>query len=159
MGVKVNRPPEIELPPELKELGIGVINFFEELSRYNLQMFTRTGGATDLIDDTEQALTSTHSRVSRNAAKINALEKVDFDIAIIDSDFTTSRNQIIICQNTVSINVTLDPQAVAEDTVHIKRTNAVVNIIGLVDGKTNLTINVNLFSAHLVFNGTDWSMI
>ena len=72
---------------------------------------------------------------------------------------TTDRNQIIICKNSASINITLDPQAVAEDECHIKRRNGVVEVIGTVDGLVNKTINVLNYSMHLVFDGTDWSEI
>lgn len=128
-------------------------------NRWKQQLWIKVGGGDDFITDTEEGLTSASSKISRNAAKINALEKIGFDIEIITADFTTNRNQIIICNNTSSINVTLDPDAIEEDSVHIKRTSAVVEVIGTVDGKTNIRINVKFFSVHLVFNGTDWSQI
>ena len=62
-------------------------------------------------------------------------------------------------KNTSSINVTLDPDVLEEDTVHIKRTDAVVEVIGVIDGLADRTINIKLYSLHLVFNGTDWSQI
>lgn len=157
--VNVNPRPQIQLPKALADMGIEVINFFEEQGRFDLQMRERSGGDADLIDDAEQAITSTGSRVSRNAARINAIEKIGFEIEMITSDFTTSRNQIIICNNSSSIEVTLDADALVEDTVHIKRANAELDVIGVIDGLADRTINVPLFSLHLVFNGTDWSQI
>lgn len=156
---EVNPPPQIILPKALSDMGMEVITFFQQQNRFDLQLWTRTGGASDEIDNSAQTLTSTGSRVSLNSAKINALEKIAFDIEIITADFTTNRNQIVICNNTSSIEVTLDPDAIEEDTVHIKRTNAVVDVIGTIDGKTNKRINVKFFSLHLVFNGIDWSQI
>ena len=157
--VQVAAPPLIaKVPLSLAETREEQI-FWKNFNDFLFRLWRRSGGGEDLLDDAEQALTSTASRVSRNAAKINALEKTDFTIEIITEDFTTERNQIIICKNTSSINVTLDTQALEEDTVHVKRTNAVVRVIGTVDGKTNITLNVKFFSAHLVFNGTDWSQI
>lgn len=47
---EVNPPPQIVLPEELKSLGLPVIDFFEQLNRYNLQMFNRVGGGVDLVD-------------------------------------------------------------------------------------------------------------
>lgn len=67
MAVKVNRPPEIEMPKALKDLGISVINYFEELNRYNLQMFTRSGGATDLVDE---AATNFNINLSSQVAQL-----------------------------------------------------------------------------------------
>ena len=158
MSVKVNPPPALRIPeqffndPDMRA-------FFEQQREILFQLWNRTGGSSDSIASTEEGLTSAGSRVSRNAARLHALEKVDFDIEIITADFTTSRNQIIICQNTDSIDVTLDPNAIEEDNIHIKRTNAVVNVIGSIDGKTLKKINVKYYSLHLVFDGSGWSEI
>jgi len=133
-----------------------VINY---LNRFLHDLFIRSGGGEDLLDSTEQALTSSNSRVSRNAAKINALEKVDFEVEPITADFTTFRNQIIICKNTSSINVTLDPQALQDDIVTIKRRGAKVTIIGTINGKTDLVINVKQNAPKLAFDGVDWSTV
>ena len=111
------------------------------------------------IDDSKQDITSLSSRVSRNATRINALELKEFELVNTTTSLSTLRNQIIICKNTGSINITLDTKALEGDEVHIKRSSDVVEVIGQVDGLTNLTINVPLFSLHLVFNGTDWSQI
>ena len=158
MSVDVNPPPQLRIPEQfLKDPEIR--DFFERQQKILFQLWNRTGGSSDAISDTEEGLTSTGSRVARNAARLHALEKVDFDIEIITADFTTSRNQIIICQNTGLIDVTLDPNAIAEDEVHIKRTDAAVNIIGNINGKTSLFLNVKNYSAHLVFDGTGWNEI
>ena len=158
MAIQVNPPPSMKSPrswqgdPE-------IVAYYKNVDRMMLQLWLRTGGSDDLVDDAAQSITSSSSRISRNAAKINALEKVAFDVEIITEDFTTNRNQIIICKNTRLIPVTLDPQAVVEDTVHIKRTDKAVNVVGTIDGFTNKMINVQYFSLHLVFNGLDWSQI
>ena len=155
---QVNPPPQVRIPdkffedPELR-------TFFERWDTILFQLWNRTGGHEDLVDDSIQELTSTGSRVSRNAARIHALEKVDFDIEIINADFTTERNQIIICQNTSLVSVTLDPNAVVEDEVHIKRTDGVVNVIGSIDGKSLKVINIKYYSMHLVFDGINWNEI
>jgi hypothetical protein len=111
------------------------------------------------VENTEQALTSTGSRVSRNAARINSLELKEFEILTTLIDLTTDRNQIILCKNVAPITITLDPQAVAEDEVHIKRRGDTVTVIGLIDGLNDQVINVLNWSSHYVFDGTDWSSI
>jgi len=131
----------------------------EYLNRYLHDMFVRTGGGDDFIEDSQQNITSSNSRVSRNAARINSLELKEFEIVKPLADITTDRNQILICKNTTPINVTLDPKAIEDDELHIKRRGKKINIIGLVDGKSNPVININLFSMHLVFDGEDWSQI
>lgn len=116
----------------------------------------QTNTSTIIIEDTGQTLTSTGSRVSRNAARINSLELKDFSLVNTTSDVTTNLNQIIACYNTSEINVTLDPSAIAEDEVHIKRRGAIVNVLGLIDGLTNKRINIKNYSMHLFFTGTEW---
>ena len=158
MSVNVNPPPQLRIPEKFLS-DPEVRSFFEQQQKIIFQLWNRTGGSSDFISGTEDELTSANTRVARNAARIHALEKVDFDIEIITADFTTSRNQIIICQNTTSIDVTLDPNAIEEDNIHIKRTNAVVNVIGSIDGKTQKKINVKYYSMHLVFDGSGWNEI
>lgn len=158
MTVKVNPPPQVRIPDEFFNDPVKR-DFFEQWGTILFQLWNRTGGASDSISSTEEGLTSAGSRVAKNAVRIHSLEKIDFDIEITTADFTTSRNQIIICQNTSSINVTLDVNAVAEDNVHIKRTDAVVNVIGSIDGRTKKIINVRYYSMHLVFDGTTWNEI
>lgn len=158
MSVDVNPPPQVKIPDKFLN-DPDTRSFFEQQRQILFQLWNRTGGSSDSISSTEEELTSASSRVARNAARIHALEKVDFDIEIITADFTTNRNQIIICKNTASIDVTLDPNAIEEDEVHIKRTNAVVNVIGSIDGKTQKKINVRYYSMHLVFDGSGWNEI
>ncbi len=158
MSVAVNPPPQLRIPDKFFE-DPDIRAYFEQQSTILFQLWNRTGGSDDDVDSSQQDLTSMGSRVARNAVKINALEKTSFDVEIISADFTTSRNQIIICQNTSVIDVTLDPNAIEEDQIHIKRTRDVVNVIGNIDGDTSKKINVKYFSMHLVFNGVEWSQI
>ncbi len=116
----------------------------------------QTNTSSDNIENNEQALTGTSSRVSRNAARINSLELKDFELVETTVGLTTYQNQIIACYNVGDMTVTLDPLAVVEDEVHIKRRGDGVNVIGLIDGLTNKYINVPNYSMHLVFTGTEW---
>lgn len=156
--VSVNPPPQLKIPDEfLKDDEIR--SFFERQRTIIWQLWLRTGGSTDAIDDSEQSLISSGSRIARNSAKINSLEKAGFDVERVIADFTTSRNQILICKNTVPISVTLDTNAIEEDQVHIKRRGKSITVVGTVDGITNPVINIKDFSMFLVFDGIDWSQI
>ena len=118
----------------------------------------QTNSSSIVIESTEQTLTSTGSRVSRNAARINSLELKEFETVTTTIDITTAEFQIIECTNTASIEVTLDTQAIKNDEVHIKRTDAAVTILGTIDGITDWILPDN-WSLHLVFNGTEWRNI
>lgn len=158
MTTPVNPPPQLRIPDSFASKA-EEFAFFRQINTILFQLWNRTGGSSDIIESTDQALTSTSSRVSRNAARINSLELNDFVIVNTTVDVTTDRNQIIICKNTDPINVTLDPQAISDDEVHIKRRSGIVNVIGTVDGLTNKVINIKNYSMHLIFDGTDWSEI
>jgi hypothetical protein len=119
----------------------------------------QTNTSSITIENTEQALTSTSSRVSRNAARINSIELKEFEIVNTTTDLTTEEYQIVICKNVSPINITLDPNAIKDDEVHIKRRGEEITVIGNIDGFTNKTINILNYSMHLVFDGTDWSEI
>ena len=158
MAHEVNPPPQVRMPgkffndPEAR-------SYFERLQTIIWQLWNRTGGPEDLISLNSEEATSSSSRVARNSARINSLEKIGFDIEIITADFTTERNQIIICNNTSAIDVILDANAVEEDQVHIKRTDGQVTVVGNIDGKTQKVINIKYYSMHLVFDGTGWNEI
>jgi hypothetical protein len=158
MSNRVNPPKQLVLPKSIAS-NIELKKAFDDTHFILFQLWKRVGGGDDAIDNAEQNITSSSSRVSRNAARINSLELKEFEIINTTESLTTFQNQIIICKNTGSINITLDPEAIEGDEVHIKRSSDVVEVIGQVDGLINLTINVPLFSLHLVFNGTDWSQI
>jgi hypothetical protein len=119
----------------------------------------QTNSSSIIIEDTEQSLTSTSSRVSRNAARINSVELKEFEIINTTVDLTAEEFQIIICKNTLPITITLDPRAIENDEVHIKRRGGSITVSGSIDGFTNKTINILNYSMHLVFDGVDWSEI
>ena len=158
MAVNVNPPPQLKLPAViLKDREWR--DYERQRDTILFQLWQRTGGTTDDVEDSKQNITSSSSRVSRNAARINSLELKEFEIISTTTSLTTEEFQIIICKNTSSIDVILDTQAIENDEVHIKRRGGVINVIGSIDGFTNKVINILNYSMHLVFDGTDWSEI
>lgn len=158
MANRINPPPQLQVPPALLK-DKPTRDYLRQVETILFQLWQRTGGDTDIIDDGQNNITSTSSRVSRNAARINSLELKEFEILTTLIDLTTDRNQIILCKNVAPITIILDPQAVEEDEVHVKRRGEEVTVIGLIDGSNDQIINVLNWSAHYVFDGTDWSSI
>lgn len=140
--------------PGTKQLTLRALKFFELITG-------TTNTAVINIDSNEQALTSTGSRVSRNAARINSLELKAFELIETSASITTEPFQIIDCINTVKVEITLDPDAIGADEVHIARSGATVDIIGIVNGKTNIRLNIKGFSVHLIkqITGPGWLQI
>lgn len=158
MAVNVNPPPKLQIPKEFQGNAL-TTSYFRQIETILFQLWKRTGGTTDDVSDSKDNITSSSSRVSRNAARINSLELRQFEIVTTTTDIQTEEFQVIICRNASEINVTLNPEAVEDDEVHIKRRDGVVNVIGQIDGLTDKTINVKNYSMHLVFDGTDWNEI
>jgi|VirMetMinimDraft_7_1064189.scaffolds.fasta_scaffold01976_9 hypothetical protein len=154
----VNPPPALKMPQIILK-NREWRDYERERDTILFQLWKRTGGNTDDVEDSKNNITSSSSRVSRNAARINSLELRQFEIVNATSNLTTKDYQVIICKNTVPINITLDSQAIKDDEVHIKRRGESVVVIGFIDGFTNKTINVLNYSMHLIFDGTDWSEI
>ena len=154
----INPPPQLKMPRAFLQ-DIEVRAFIEQQNVILFQLWQRTGGTVDAVEASQQNIASSSSRVSRNSAKINSLELKEFEIVNTTVDVTSEEFQIIICKNVASINVTLDPQAIENDEVHIKRRGGSIEVIGSIDGFTNKTINVLNYSMHLIYDGTDWSEI
>ena len=154
----VNPPPALKMPRIILE-----DREWRDYERNRdvilFQLWQRTGGNIDQIENSKNNITSTSSRVNRNTARINSLELRQFEIVNTINSLTTKDYQVIICKNTVPISITLDPQAIEADEVHIKRRGVSVEVIGTIDGFTNKTISSLNYSMHLIFDGTDWSEI
>lgn len=157
MAVKVNPPPQLRTPKVMLS-DPEWLAYERQRDTILFQLWQRVGGGTDLIEDSQQNITSSSSRVSRNAARINSIELKQFEIIKTTESLTTEEFQIIICKNPLPIIVTLDPQAVEDDEVHVKRDDGDVMLLGLIDGVLDYIIPEN-WSLHLVFNGIDWSNI
>ena len=104
-------------------------------------------------------ITTNTNNISTNTGDITALKGKELTIKRVSVDYIAEPYQVIICDNTPPIAITLNTSPVINELVHIKRTDGVVNIIGTIDGLVDLTLNVIGYSVLLIFNGTDWSQI
>ena len=112
-----------------------------------------------LADETDKVEADLIERVEDLEVRVNALEYKTFTIVPTTESLQTLGFQIIVCKNTSAIDITLNPDALLDDEVHIKRRGGVVNIIGTIDGFTNKRINVKYYSMHLVYDGEEWNEI
>jgi len=108
--------------------------------------------SSDEIDDLEV-------RVVQNEVNISYLLGRIFKTTIITSDLTAKAFQVVLCKNSTPIVVTLDPDAVVDDMIHVMRKDAEVEVIGQINGLTDRTINVVNYSELYIFDGTEWSTI
>ena len=160
MAISVNPPPILKLPKAFLE-DREVREFIKQQNTILFQLWNRTGGVNDDVDEAKENITASSSRVSRNAGRINSLELKTFELVETSVGLTTKEFEIIDCINTGSIEIILDPEAIGEDEVLIARSGARVRIIGVVNGKTNIDLNVKGFSVHLIkqITGNGWLQI
>ena len=120
-------------------------------------------GQTNLVsvesEDNSASLPAVNTKATRNTARINSVELRQFEIVKPVADTTTEPYQILICKNTSPITVTLDPNAIEDDEVHIKRRGESITVVGVIDGVSDRVINVLNWNAHYIFDGTDWSAL
>lgn len=89
--------------------------------------------------------------------RVSTLEYKTFTELEVTDNYTTEQFQFINCRNTTPIEITLKQTAVKDDEVHIKRNNAEVTVIGVIDGVDDYILP-DKWSIHLIFNGANWSI-
>lgn len=127
------------------------------------QDFNYTADELDVIDSrvtiNEADIVELKADVVDLQLRVAALEYRAYKIVQTTVSLTTGPFETIICKNTLPIIITLDTDAKENDEVNIKRRGAPISVMGLIDGLVNITINANLYSMKLVFDGTEWNEI
>lgn len=156
--VLVNPSPQPKLPKAIRE-DPQALAYFNQLEIIIRQLRERTGGDIDTVENAAQNITALNSRVSRNLAKINAIEEIRLTTRIVSSNATAKAFEVLICENSTDAVITLDSNALLDDVVHIKRTSGEVRVNGDIDGESFKIINIPNYSMHLIFNGVEWNEI
>ena len=136
-----------------KSVGIEMPDLLVKDYQGILQDFVFTS---DEIDNLEFRVVQNEEDIVDLQLRVAALEYRAYKIIQTTTALTTGPFETIICKNTSPITITLDTDAKENDEVNIKRRGQSIEVIGLVDGLTNITINANLYSMKLVFDGTEW---
>lgn len=179
MAVTVNPPPQLKIPKAFLQ-DREVREFIKQQNTILFQLWNRTGGNVDfvdsgaegvaenaesilvnrgLIEDNSLSILDIEEDINDLQLRVAALEYRVYEIVNTTTPLITEPFQTIICKNTSPIEITLDTNAVENDEVNIKRKGASINVIGLIDGLTDININVKNYSMKLVFDGIEWSEI
>ena len=76
----------------------------------------------------------------------------DFNIVTVTANYTTTGNEIIVCNNTTAIDITLNTGPADKESVHVIRQNTgPVNVLGPALGDTSLTIGSRYWSPHFTY--------
>lgn len=133
-----------------KEIGLVLPELLVKDYQGILQDFVYTS---DEIDDLEVIVT-------KNTEDIIILQGRILRTIKVTTDVIAKSFQVVLCDNSTPINVTLNPDAAKDDLIHVKRLGGEVTVIGLIDGDgTGRIINVKYWSELYIFNGTEWSVI
>lgn len=153
-----NDPSYLRIPEQFQNDDT-VFQFFQDLRQNQVDLWRRSGEDTDLVENSEQVQTFVNTKASRNIALLSDIkERTPFTV-VTTTDITTKLNMVVICKNTEDITVTLDPNALKDDTVRIKRRDAKVTLNGVVDGVANTIINVVNYSMTLIYDGAEWNEV
>lgn len=90
--------------------------------------------------------------------RIDSLEGGQLALSEINTATTLTGNQIVICTNSVAMDVTLNGSALNGEQAIIKSTNADVNIIGTVDGNNAIVLTANQV-LRIIRSGSSWYQI
>lgn len=87
--------------------------------------------------------------------RVAALEYRVYENVSTTTSLTTEEFQIILCKNTLPIEITLKTDPIDGDEISVIRTNATVKVIGSINNKTNLTLNVKGSGPKFVYDAAD----
>lgn len=166
--VAVNPPLLNKIPQKLlddPELG----PYFLAREEWEFKMWTRTGGGDDAISSVENGelyepgIQTFDEDEAEDFPELNVVETNEpIEVVTINSDYTTTGSQIIICTNTNKITITTNLTPGDTEQLHIKRQNrGGVDVVGPIDGDTIKTIARRYDAPHIVFTvaANEWSII
>jgi hypothetical protein len=152
-------PPRRDEPQS--EGGIPTLRFSEFLERQSDEVNAVVG---DLLS----ALMASPPLSAQDADDLTAfalappplIDRV-LEVISVDSAFTTTGSQIIICTNVSDTTITLNATPDDGEQVHIKRQSGPVFVSGAIDGTTGKRIRTKYDAPHLVYTlaAGEWSII
>lgn len=112
-----------------------------------------------LFDLIPSELLSIDIRITQNEGDIDDLQLLIPTLESVDSDHTTSKNEIVVCNNISPSIVTLNTSPLERETVTVVRRDAPVTIIGPVNGGASIKIRKRYDAPSLIYVNPEWSII
>ena len=83
---------------------------------------------------------------------LDQISKNSLRVVVVTASYTSTGNEIIVCNNTVAIDITLNVAPEDRESVHVVRQNTgPVNVLGPALGGTSLTIGNRYSSPHFTY--------
>jgi len=131
--------------------GIGTRRFIEYIEEL-------TGKVNTTTDETGE-INVQISQVLRLGGLIADILKKQEVVIPTTTSLTARAYEIIICNNSSPINVTTPINPIVGDIFNVKRKDAQVTVLGVIDGVTDKIINVQFWSMKLAYDGNEWSAV
>jgi hypothetical protein len=120
--------------------------YFEQLQTIIFQLWQRTGGEVDLINESNQDNVEFSNIVGVDFVEDNLLH-----VAVVDADYETRLSQIVVCTVPLTVTLNTEPDEQERVTIHAMAGKVVV------DGN-GITINGNA-TATMTRPYTTWDLI
>jgi hypothetical protein len=151
-------------PPQLRRPKAGASpkewdTYLRQLEWIVFQLWNRTGGGDDTVDDTVNSQVDTDGLFGL----FSRVSDLEFrNVVSVTSDYTTIGSDIVICNDAVTVSLNDEPED--QELVTIKRAAGAVTIEGAgrnIDGVSNWVVNVQNTSLDIIYTvDTDsWSII
>ena len=137
------------------------ITWIESLTAQSNEVTSEVSETSELISS-DSGVVEEVEGLGNELALLTPPQIEETEVIATSTDFTTTGSQIIICTNTGSIDITLNPNPDDGEQLHIKMQNTGrVNVIGEIDGDTKKAIVLRYDSPHLIFtiDAGEWSII
>ena len=162
---KVNPPPIAKRPPEFVNDRGGKDAYFRQLEWIVYQLWVRTGAGDDTVNSTANQQIDTDSLYSL----FSAFQDIESDlddlsnqtvipndrhVAVVTSNYSVSNDDVVICNNTSRITITLPANPDDQQLVAVKRASFEIIIDGngkTIDGSDTITVNRKYTTLDIIY--------
>jgi len=129
-------------------------NYFEYMNRFLHDLWQRTGGGTDTVDDNQ--LSEAFNSSTAEIKKVDIIE-----LAAADTVITTTGDQLVVCNNTAPGTVTLNAKPKDSEDCIVSRRDGQVTVNGSINGKASINISGKYSTMHFKYSiaAGEWSII
>jgi len=99
------------------------------------------------------------SQVLRLGGIVADILKKQENVVVTTTSLTARAYDLVICNNSSPIDITTPINPIQGDIFNVKRKDAQVTVLGIIDGVTDKIINVQYWSMKLAYDGTEWSAV
>lgn len=131
--------------------GVGTRRFIEYIEEL-------TGQVNSTTDETGE-INVQISQVLRLGGIVADILKKQENVVVTTASLTARAYDLVICNNSSPIDITTPINPIVGDIFNVKRKDAQVTVLGIIDGVTDKIINVQYWSMKLAYDGNEWAAV